>query len=305
MSDSKTVSRSELFNNSDDISDNSGTDAEILPPQGFDFDIVDIDDDDLRNNTDNEVSDNKTKESENAAENEEPKLKEKNDKNVTFFRMFSTNVSSDAKNDDSGNIDNGLVKVIIDDVQDNNDDELLNPSNAKINDEEWDNIAKEINLKQRPLNYYYKPNNLIDHEKFKLVAVDGDTILKWNKQFKILSDNNLINLNEFNSKIDLYYSSNNQLNNQKKTKRLSKKKRDAKIFKRERIKEWKKNLKLAQQRAAKNTFRNYDDAKTSTKVKFGDSFKKRSTFTKKPNRSGTSNTNSNTRKPSGRVFRTE
>ncbi|KAG0680662.1 hypothetical protein C6P40_004181 [Pichia californica] len=290
MSDLKTISRSQLYE-SDHESNNDNDDLNIdqeynLPPPGFDFEIVDIDDIEEKEDKEEKIED----------EDEEAEEDEK----VEFFPLFSTSNQSN----DNNSINSNLVKVKMDIDSDNNEiDELItNIDKNKFTDEEWDRIVLKLNSNNRNINYYYKNtnNNSIEEiNKFKSVAVDGNTILKWNEQFRIISDYKLINLNEFNKKIEDQIKISNK-NLIKSKKRGGKKKRDAKIFKKERLKIWKLKLKEAKERSKQRIYKDHSNKPIkSTKTKFGDSFKKRNTISKN------SLNNNNNNKPGKPIFRTE
>lgn len=215
----KVISRSELF---DDEGNNEPSYSEIytLPPPGFDFEIVDVDDQEGNTQTD-EVTDDK-------------EVEEK----VELFNMFSS----------SDNTSN-LVKVKVDDfVSDDKNDNII-----KYNDEEWDSLVKARNI--RPMSYYFQSEN--DNSKvddYLKVAVDGQTIHYWSEKFRIISNYKLMNLKEFNSKVNLVYR---PKLSKKSTLRKSRKRRDAQIFKKERLKNWKKSLDLIQQRIQTVTSKDY------------------------------------------------
>lgn len=278
MSGFKTVSRSQLYNDSDDEQSSSSNNEDYtLPPPTFDFEIVDIDDHEEENRKEDNSDDEKVEEG------------EKKDK-VEFFPLFSTSSTSNSNNEpnnttptNNNNNNNGLVKIKVDNVDDIVDevfDTLTsgnNTANKQIKDEEWDQIAKERNKSARPLNYYFQDENLKDENnaKYQSVAVDGDTIIQWSEKFRVISNYKVIDITKFNSKIDLYYRQTNEKNKVKKHNRSGKKKRDAKIFKKERIREWKQKLKDAKERAKRQNFKDYNINTKSTKKRFGDSFKKR------------------------------
>lgn len=290
MSDFKTVTRSQLYD-SDTENENIEPSEYNLPPPGFDFEIVDIEDNyESESNSQNEEAKSetisKTELNENTTEGEKEK--------VEFFPLFSmpanlTNNSDDKNNND--NSENGLVKIKVTDIEDL--DEYGN--DGKLNDKEWDETAKERNLSARPLDYYYVETDSINDKKgYESVAVSGGTIIEWSTQFRVLSNYKVIDLKKYNSKIDLYHKSDSSKRQGKSKKRDGKKKRDAKIFKKERLHAWKQQLKEAKERAKSRKYKDYSDNKTSTKVKFGDSFNRRSNTVSK-----------NIGRPGKPIFRTE
>lgn len=282
MSNEKKVSRSQLFDNDNDnnVELNDNNEEYNLPPPGFDFEIVDIED----NDTDDKLKyvESKTKEKEEEIEEEEK---------IEFFPLFSTSSSTTTTNhDNQESTKTNLVKIKID----NNDDEvntideidtlLLGKSN--ISDQDWDRMVNEFNLDHRPLSYYYDntDNDSNDKiQKYKSVAINGEDVIRLSQYFRIISDYKVINLKEYNSKIDLYYSIPKA---KKSNKRSSRKKRDAKIFKKERLQEWNSKLKEINECSKNMTIRDYSkDSKTSKKIIFDDEWKKslQQKFSKKPN----------------------
>lgn len=284
MSDFKTVSRSQLYQSGDEEGSSSDDQEYNNPPPGFDFEIVDVED------AAEEPEQNGN------AENQNIESQEKEEK-IEFFPLFSTtegtnnSTSTDGITGSAG----GLVKIKINDVTDVDYD---SKQPEKVNDEEWDQIAKKRNESKRPLSFYYQATDSSENgktEEYKSVAVDGETVIQWSKDFRILTNYRVVDLQKFNATVDLYHKIENSARNGKSRKRAGKKQRDGKIFKKERLKKWKQQLLEANQRAKQRTYRDYDTAnRSSTKTKFGDSFKKRSNTVSK-----------NIGRPGKPIFRTE
>lgn len=298
----KAVSRSQLYasDENNDVSDlsNSDNDQEYnLPPPGFDFEIVDIADNE-DNEDNNEVSDTENK---SGANKEIGSHDVADGEKVEFFPLFSTLGNTDS---DSKNLSN-LVQIKVNTIEEIVGEET---KNVKLTDSEWDDLAAQRNKSFRPLSYYLQLDPINDNEleKIQSVAVDGDTILKWNKEFAIKSNYKLIDLKEYNAKIDLYHKIEMPATDKSSKKRPSKRKRDAKIFKKERVKKWKSDLKQAKERARREKYKQINSDTTSTKVKFGDSFnKRRSGISSNKGNSSTNTVSKNIGKPGKPVFRTE
>lgn len=295
MSDVKTVSRSQLYES--DGEDNARSDDQEYnyPPPGFDFEIVDVDDvDDV--NVEEITATEETQNGDSGAKREDTNST-KGEEKVEFFPLFSTNTNPDDASlaNSTGNT-GGLVRIKVEDIAEVDDEK----ETGKVKDEEWDQIARERNESRRPLSFYYHATDSNDGhnemEKCKAVAVDGDTVIHWSKQFRILTNYKVMDLKKHNATVDLYHKIDRSPRNGKSKKRAGKKQRDAKIFRKERIKEWKQKLSEARERARQRSYREDSTAKatSSTKTKFGDSFKKRSNTVSK-----------NVERPGKPVFRTE
>lgn len=291
MSDVKTVSRSQLYESGGEDAASSDEQEYNCPPPGFDFEIVDVDDDvDADQPPAAEAGDagDKTDDSTSLAKDGDDK--------VEYFPLFSTTATPNgASLTNSSGTAGSLVRIKVDDLADV--DEEQEP--GKVKDEEWDQIAKERNESRRPLSYYYHDGDGDDQvEKYKEVAVDGDTVIQWSKHFRILTNYRVKDLAKHNATVDLYHKIDRSARDGKGKKRGGKKQRDAKIFRKERLKEWKQKLAEARERARQRSYRE-DPAATagatsSTKTKFGDSFRKRSNTVSK-----------NIGRPGKPVFRTE
>lgn len=281
MSDLTAVSRAQLYDSEENLENGDSSQEYALPPPDFDFEIVDVEDDII----DTEATPEDKKEAENISEQKED---DKETGTVEYFPLFSTSTNDDSESKSQ------LVKVKVDTVEEVED--------RKHPDKNWDAIAAERNANARPLSYYFQEKSADEFTKVASVAVDGETILEWNKQFRIESDYKVIDLKKLNATIDLYNRSDSSIRNKDKThkKRAGKKKRDAKIFKKERLREWKIKLQQAKENAKKRKYKDYPklDKFQSKKTKFGDSFNKRrsNTVTK------ASTNNNSSCKP---VFRTE
>lgn len=288
MPDVKTVSRSQLYES--DGEDNARSDDQEYnyPPPGFDFEIVDVE----------EIC--ATEEAQNGdagAKREETNSTKEDEDKVEFFPLFSTNTNpDDASLANSTGGTGRLVRIKVDDIAEVDDEK----ETGKVKDEEWDQIARERNESRRPLSFYYQATDSNDGhnemEKYKAVAVDGDTVIQWSKQFRILTNYRVMNLKKYNATVDLYHKIDRSPRNGKSKKRAGKKQRDAKIFRKERMKEWRQKLSEARERARQRSYREDSTATatSSTKTKFGDSFKKRSNTVSK-----------NVGRPGKPVFRTE
>lgn len=288
MPDVKTVSRSQLYES--DGEDNARSDDQEYnyPPPGFDFEIVDVEE--IR----------ATEEAQNGdagAKREETNSTKEDEDKVEFFPLFSTNTNpDDASLANSTGGTGRLVRIKVDDIAEVDDEK----ETGKVKDEEWDQIARERNESRRPLSFYYQATDSNDGhnemEKYKAVAVDGDTVIQWSKQFRILTNYRVMNLKKYNATVDLYHKIDRSPRNGKSKKRAGKKQRDAKIFRKERMKEWRQKLSEARERARQRSYREDSTATatSSTKTKFGDSFKKRSNTVSK-----------NVGRPGKPVFRTE
>lgn len=216
----KVISRSEIF---DKEEQNRSSDSEVyaLPPPGFDFEIVDIDD----------VGDTEILNTETKSNDDGSQIEQEPEEKVELFNMFSSLDST-----------SNLVKVKVDNIDANDDND--NP--VKYNDEEWDMMANGRN--ERPISYYFQSEtDAVKLNDYTEVAVDGQTIYDWSEKFRIISNYKVINLKEFNSKVNLIYRPKHGKTS-KKNNRKSRMRRDAQIFKKERLKNWKKSLKLIQQR---------------------------------------------------------
>lgn len=288
MPDVKTVSRSQLYES--DGEDNARSDDQEYnyPPPGFDFEIVDVEE--IR----------ATEEAQNGdagAKREETNSTKEDEDKVEFFPLFSTNTNpDDASLANSTGGTGRLVRIKVDDIAEVDDEK----ETGKVKDEEWDQIARERNESRRPLSFYYQATDSNDGhnemEKYKAVAVDGDTVIQWSKQFRILTNYRVMNLKKYNATVDLYHKIDRSPRNGKSKKRAGKKQRDAKIFRKERMKDWRQKLSEARERARQRSYREDSTATatSSTKTKFGDSFKKRSNTVSK-----------NVGRPGKPVFRTE
>lgn len=288
MPDVKTVSRSQLYES--DGEDNARSDDQEYnyPPPGFDFEIVDVEE--IR----------ATEEAQNGdagAKREETNSTKEDEDKVEFFPLFSTNTNpDDASLANSTGGTGRLVRIKVDDIAEVDDEK----ETGKVKDEEWDQIARERNESRRPLSFYYQATDSNDGhnemEKYKAVAVDGDTVIQWSKQFRILTNYRVMDLKKYNATVDLYHKIDRSPRNGKSKKRAGKKQRDAKIFRKERMKEWRQKLSEARERARQRSYREDSTATatSSTKTKFGDSFKKRSNTVSK-----------NVGRPGKPVFRTE
>lgn len=287
MSDLKTVSRSQLFDddfnsnhNNDELTNSSDSEPQnyTLPPPGFDFEIVDVEDAEHSSNND-------TTEVESGEYAKEEK--------VEYFPLFST--SNDTK-EDAREAKPSLVKVKIDDVS--VEEERDEFKSTKDQEKEWDDLVHQLNANARPLSYYFPTLGEDEHRKMESMAVDGETILKWSKEFVVESKYKLIDLKEYNAKIDLYYKI--DASRKKSRKRPGKKKRDARIFRKERLEKWKKDLKLAQERARQRKYRELSNF-TKEKPKksfFGENTKRIRTVSRSSNKA-------TSKLPGKPVFRTE
>lgn len=236
------VSRSQLYN--DEENDQSQSDsnsghslqendkhAEYIPPIGFDFEIVDVEDIPLV-----EVKEN-TNEGNDDNENED-----KEGEKTEYFPLFSTS----SKTEDQGyNKNKGLVKLKIDNLNDDDRDDG--------NNSDWDEYVKN---QARPDSYYFSKIDDIELKKILEVAVTGAKIYEWKEQFKKVTDYRLLDLKKFNlslkiQKVKKDDNKNGTVDKPKKKKRSCKKKRMNKIDNKLKLKGWKKELKLAQLRNQK------------------------------------------------------
>lgn len=280
----RTVSRAQLYadDNSDDDFDVRGDDENTnineyaMPPPGFDFEIVDIDD---NNNESNDES-TKTAVSQDAEQEEAEDKEEGKEDKVEYFPLFST-VSKEQDDDSpSSTSTTKLVRVKIDDNAD------VDVDSEKFDDLDYDKLVELQNARIRQ----ERANKVTDiaayREMIEQVAVDGNTIHEWSIQFKTPNTRRVIDLNEYNAQIDLYHKIEEVSKSSKAKSRPGKKKREAKIWKKIREKEWKQKLRDAQRKAKLEKdggkYDRYDDYKkeSSKKFKFSDTFqKKRSTST--------------------------
>lgn len=215
----KVVSRSQLYESGEENESDVSQDY-VLPPPGFDFEIVDVEDEEPVMESDK--SETKTTD---ITEDVELKDEEEKEEKVEFFNMFSS----------MGNESN-LVKVNVKELIIEVNDDIL-----KETDSNWDEFVEIRN--KRPLSYYFQTDSdSTNNELISQVAVDGQTIHEWSKKFRILSNHRVIDLKKFNSRVNLYYKV-KQGKTSKKNNRKSRMKRDAQIFKKERLDEWNKSLK--------------------------------------------------------------
>lgn len=225
------ISRSEIFEDESRNKTNLDSSQDyVLPPLGFDFEIVDVEDDSAAEFSSSEQHrDDKI---------EEEKKKAK-DENVELFNMFSS----------LGNTSN-LVKIKVDELKIEDEHQL-----EKLNDEEWDQLAKNRN--KRPLSYYFQTKDDVSmREDCIKVAIEGRTIYDWNQKFRVLSDYKVIDLKKFNSRVDLCFKI-KQEKNRKKNNRKSRMRRDAQIFKKERLINWNKSLERIMQNQQKIPVKDY------------------------------------------------
>lgn len=261
MSDELKVSRAQLFNSDNDVNLNDDNHEYNLPPPGFDFEIVDIEDND-------NIVDDKLENKEDKTKEKEEEIKEEG--KIEFFPLFSTSSTTTKTNDNQESTKNNLVKIRLDnDDKDSDEINTLLMDKSTVNDQDWDRIVNEFNLSHRPLSYYYENTDKDSNDKIhklKSVAINGEDIIKLSEYFRILTDYKVNNLKEYNSKIDLYYS----ISKSKKSKnRNSRKKRDAKIFKKERLQDWNARLKQINENSKKMSIRDYSkDSKIPRKVIF-------------------------------------
>lgn len=244
--------------------DNINNNYEITPPPGFDFEIVDIVDGD-DNKSDNNDSD---KDSKNNDDTQNNKTK------TEYFPLFSNSEQIKIELNNQDEIDN-----------DNDDDYIISNDITNLPSNKYDEIVNNHNsLIKSKKSYFQQSHDL----RVNQVAVSGDEIYEWVNKFKILTNYRLIDLNKFNKQIDDWNSvSINKTTKIKKRIRGGKKKREARIFRRERIAEWNKNLELARERSKKLSKERLMNKKSS-KVKFGDSFK-RSNNNRLSNKSSSTN----------------
>lgn len=291
----RTVSRAQLYDNSSDDnftnhpqSDSSNRDADadvneytMMPPPGFDFEIVDVEDE--------------PQEAEESSATEKSKAEEKDQdgaissaedgEHVEYFPLFSTTAgsSSDAaaprlvrlKIDDNADVDVESVKF-----DDADYDKLVEQHNARARRQRENGITKIVKI---PETYDYA-------QMINEMAVDGNTIREWSVKLAVPSTRKLIDLKEYNAKIELYHKIEKAKKDAKRKSRPGKKQREAKMWKKLREKEWKQKLREAQRKAKlerDGKFDRYDDYKTesSKKFKFSDSFKKRPSTSKSPSTS--------------------
>jgi hypothetical protein len=291
----RTVSRAQLYDNSSDDnftnhpqSDSSNGDADadvneytMMPPPGFDFEIVDVEDEPQEAEESSATENSRAEEKDqngamSSAEDEE---------HVEYFPLFSTTAgsSSDAaaprlvrlKIDDNADVDVESVKF-----DDSDYDKLVEQHNARARRQRESGITKIVKI---PETYDYA-------QMINEMAVDGNTIREWSVKFAVPSTRKLIDLKEYNAKIELYHKIEKAKKDAKRKSRPGKKQREAKMWKKLREKEWKQKLREAQRKAKlerDGKFDRYDDYKTesSKKFKFSDSFKKRPSTSKSPSTS--------------------
>lgn len=234
------VSRSQLYNNendqslsdsnSDHILQENNVSNEYIPPIGFDFEIVEIEDTPL------------VEEEENKKEKDDNGNGDKEDEKIEYFPLFST--SSNAE-DHEDNKNKGLVRLKIDNL--NNDDR------DDGNNSDWDEYVKN---QSRPDSYYFSKIDDTELKKILEVAVTGTQIYEWKEQFKKITDYRLLDLKKFNlslkiQKINKDDNKNGTVNKPKKKKRSGRMKRIDKIDNKLKLEEWKKELELAQLRNQK------------------------------------------------------